>query len=116
MRKASEINDFDDEDYSEDEDIDFENENQQHVQISPPPPPPPLPSTFRSVIINSITSNTSITANDMTRTTEFSETNKTSNDKSKMLSLSTRLKPTFICLLFSFSFLYRYIHVNNFLF
>jgi hypothetical protein len=120
MRKASEMNDFNDEDYSEDEDIESENDNQLHVQLSPPP------ATFRSIILNSITSTTTTTTV-MTMTTIFSEINnqqaeivdsKTLNDKSKMISSfsSSRLKPMFICLLFSFSSLCRYIYVNNFLF
>lgn len=114
MRKANEINDFDDEDYSEDEDIDIENDNQQHVQILPT-------ATSRSIIINAITPTLTVT-----KTTKFSEINnqqihatgsKTSNEKYTTLSSSTsRLVPMFISLLLSFSSLYRYSYVNNFLF
>jgi len=115
MRKASEINDFDDEDYSEDEDFEVENDNQQHVQLF-------SPSSTRSTIINSITSRITI----ITTKTVSPEINNTQSEiiesktsKDKILSISSsssRLIPMFICLLFLFSSLYRHIHVNNFLF
>ncbi|CAF2512073.1 unnamed protein product [Rotaria sp. Silwood2] len=130
MRKASELNDFDDEDYVEDEDIDIESDNQQHFQSSSSS----SSSKFHSSIINSITSITTVmttatttttTTTTITTPTTLSEIStqetkiiksKTSNDQYTIISSSTRLVPMFICLLFSFSLLYRYIHMNNFLF
>jgi hypothetical protein len=117
MRKASEINDFDDEDYSEDEDFEVENDNQQHIQLFSPSP-------TRSTIINSITSRiTIITTTIKTVSPEINNTqseiieSKTLKDKYLTISSSSsRLIPMFICLLFLFSSLYRHIHVNNFLF
>jgi hypothetical protein len=118
MRKASERNDFDGESYSEEEDDEIDNENQQHIHVISTP-------TARSAIINSIIS--TATRKTMT-TTIFSEINnqhtkiiesKTSNDKSMTISSSSsssRFVPMFLCFLFSFSSLYRYIHVNYFLF
>jgi len=113
LRKANEINDFDDDDYSEDEDFEIENDNQQHVQLFSPSP------TTRSTIINSITSR--ITIITTTVSPEINSTqleiieSKTSKDK-YLTSSSSRLIPMFICFLFLFSSLYRHIHVNNFLF
>lgn len=118
MRKASEINEFDDEDYSEDEDIEFiNNEN---------PPPIELVSLpiSRSTILHSIISTpTTTTATTTTRkttitipttTTISSEKNiqhtevietKASNTQYQSIpsSSSFRIVPMFICLLFSFS-------------
>jgi len=119
MRKANEINDFVDEDYSEDEDIESENDNQQHIQLFSPPS-----LTARSTIINSIISTSTLrptsTAINTTifnpQQTEIIES-KISNNKSRTISSSSfRLLPIFYCFLFSFSLLYRSIHVNNFLF
>jgi hypothetical protein len=118
MRKASEINDFDDDDYSDEEDFEMENDNQQYVQLF-------SPLTSPSTIINSIPSTITImTTKRTTTTTIFSEKqtetieSKTSNNKYMTISSSSssRLAPIFPCLLFSFSSLYRHIHVNNFLF
>jgi hypothetical protein len=113
MRKASEINDFDDEYDSEDEDFEIENDNQQSIQIF-------SSSTIRSHIINSIIPVLSIktTTRIITTTTISSEINnqetetiesKISNDKYLTVpsSSSSRFVPMFICLLFSFSSLYR---------
>jgi len=122
MRKASELNDFDDDDYSDEEDFEMENDNQQYVQLF-------SPLTSPSTIINSIPSTITImktktTTTITTTTTRFSEKqtetieSKTSNNKYMTISSSSssRLAPIFPCLLFSFSSLYRHIHVNNFLF
>jgi len=114
MRKANEINDFVDEDYSEDEDIEIENDNQQHVQVIPPP-------TSRSIIINSITptvvtvTTTTLSAINNQRIEAIGS--KTSNDEYTSISSSScHLVPMFISLLLSFTSLYRCSYVNHFLF
>jgi hypothetical protein len=123
LRKASVNNDFDDDDgdYSEDEDIESENDNQQHIQLFSPPS-----LTARSTIINSIISTSTLRpTNTAINTTIFNPQqteiieSKISNNKSRTKSSSSssfRLLPIFYCFLFSFSLLYRSIHVNNFLF
>jgi hypothetical protein len=108
MRKANELNDFIDEDYSEDEDIEIENDNQQHVQVIPPP-------TSRSIIINSITPTV------VTVTTTLSAINNQrieamESKTSKISSSASHLVPMFISLLLSFTSLYRCSYVNHFLF
>ncbi|CAF0913815.1 unnamed protein product [Rotaria sp. Silwood1] len=130
MRKANELNDFDDEDYLEDEDMDMESDNQQHFQSSSSSS---SSSSFRSSIINSITSITTImttattitTTTTITTPTTLSEINtqetksiesKTSNDQYTIISSSSHSVPMCICILFPFSLLYRYMHMNNFLF
>jgi light-regulated signal transduction histidine kinase (bacteriophytochrome) len=116
MRKASENNDFDDEDYSEDEDIESDNDNHQHIQLFT------LSSTARSTLINSITSTKTLMPTSTTiNTTEINSQqtemieSKSSKNKSLTSSSSIRFLPMFDCFLFSFSLLYRSIHMNNFL-
>ncbi len=122
MRKANENNDFDDEDYSEDEDTELDNDNHQHIQLVTPSP------TARLTLINPITSTTTalIRTNTTINTTEINAKqtdvigSKSSKNKSRTAlsssSSSFRLLPMFDYFLFSFSLLYRSIHVNNFLF
>lgn len=108
MRKANEIDDFDDEEeYSEEEDdIDFEHDNQDHSQLHSP----------SSTIINSIASTIPITSTTTTSTSISSETNihqtatmkiKTVNEKSS----SSRLLARCLYFFYSFSLLPRYIHM-----
>lgn len=121
MRKASENNDFDDEDYSEEDEMEFENYETQPPSIQLVSLP-----TIRSTIIHSITSTlatstiktTTVSPEMNNQPTEIIES-KTSNDQYRSIpssSSSFRYTLLFICLLISFSSLYRNIHVNNFLF
>jgi hypothetical protein len=98
IRKANEINDFDDEYSNEDEDV--ESDNQPHVPLV-------QLQTSRSILINSITTKTSVIT---TRTTTPSKidnrlTEKMENKTSTTVytkissSSSSRLRPLFICLL-----------------
>ena len=108
MRKANEIDDFDDEEeYSEEEeeeDIDFEHDNQDHIQLI---------SSTPSTIINSIVSTIPIITTTTTTSTSLSSDQtatmdmKTVNEKSS----SSRLLARCLCFFYSFSLLPRYIHM-----
>lgn len=128
MRKASELNDLDDEDYTEDEDIDSESDEQQQNEIL-------TPLTSHSIIINSITSTVRNVTTMVTTTTTIatiatvattvvhmnnSQTDMiditVSNDQFRIISSSTRLLPMFTYFVFTLSSLYRYIYMHSFLF
>jgi len=107
MRKASEMNDFDD-DYNEDDDIEFENDNQEHFQFFSPPPP--TDSTRLNSIASTVTSMTTAKTKVSGINNQQTEIIDSKIDKSMTKSSSSsRFVPMFICLLFSFSSLYRHI-------
>lgn len=113
MRKASEVNDFDDGDYSEDDDIDFEEENHQSLSFLPSSLLPTTSTTSRTTIVNSlITKTRTTTATTLVKITTNHRVavmeSKSSDNKLTTPSSATSQHPLFIYFLFSFSFLYRF--------
>ena len=114
MRKASEVNDFDDGDYSEDDDVDFEEENHQPLSLLPSSSSlPTISTTLRTTMFNSlITKTRTTTATTLVKITTNHRIavmeSKSSDNKLTTPSCATSHCPLFIYLSFSFSFLYRF--------
>ncbi|UJR30472.1 hypothetical protein I4U23_018005 [Adineta vaga] len=112
MRKASEINDFDDGDYSEDEDFEIEEDNHQSL---PSIPPLSLSTTIRTTLFHSLITKTKTTTKVTTlaeitnRRIEVIES-KSSNNNQKLTtpSSASSLHPIFLSFLFPLSSLYRF--------
>ena len=115
MRKASEMHDFDDDDYNEDEDIEIDNIHQDDIPFISSSSS--STTTTRSTTITSTITIPSTTTSSRinNQQTEMIES-KISKEKSMTISSSPRIVPLFMCLFISISSLYRYIHVNHFLF
>ncbi|CAF0974934.1 unnamed protein product [Adineta steineri] len=132
MRKANEINDFDDEDYSEDEDIAIEEDNLQYIQIASTLKSPTVIITTMTTIVSTPATTTTTTIPSTTtipttlittffainsRRIEVAESKSSDNkDTTKSPSSSSRHVPLLLSLLFSLSTLYRCNYVNTFLF